>query len=261
MNCKICGSISDFFADGKILNKYNIKYFKCKKCDFIQSEEPYWLDESYKEVINRSDIGYVNRNLILSKITAKIIDRFFQKDAKFIDYGGGYGLFVRLMRDSGFDFYHYDKLCENIFAKDFEAEKQNNQRFELATSIELFEHFLNPIEEFENILKYSGNIFISTFLIPENYPKPGEWWYYGLEHGQHISIFSLKAFEFIARKYKLNFISNKKNLHILSEKKINPLIFRFINYYNALITLKPLSRKKSLTDFDFEKIIKLQQGE
>jgi 2-polyprenyl-3-methyl-5-hydroxy-6-metoxy-1,4-benzoquinol methylase len=260
MLCKICEAESAFFSDSIILNKYKIKYFKCGNCGFVQTEEPYWLEEAYSEVINRSDVGYVNRNLILSKVTRKIINRFFDRNCKYLDFGGGYGLFVRMMRDLGYDFYRQDKYCENIFANDFEAAESDSNKYELITAFELFEHLLHPIEETEKILSYGKNIFISTFLFPENTPKPKEWWYYGLEHGQHISLYSYKTFKYIASKYKLNFISNRKNLHILSEKKINPLIFKYINYYNAFITLKPFTRKKSLVDADFEMVKKLQEG-
>jgi hypothetical protein len=44
----------------------------------------------------------------------------FDANNRFIDYGGGYGLFVRLMRDAGFDYYWFDKFCDNVLSKGFE---------------------------------------------------------------------------------------------------------------------------------------------
>lgn len=261
MNCKICGNNSKPYAKARIIDKYNIEYFRCSRCGFVQTEEPYWLEECYREVINRTDIGYVNRNVILSRVTAKVINHFFDKRARFLDYGSGYGLFVRLMRDSGYDFYWQDKFCDNIFAKGFEAERLSDKSFELATAFELFEHFVNPVQEIEKILMLTKNIFISTFLFPDNHPKPEEWWYYGLEHGQHVSLYSYESLEYIAHKYKLNLISNRKNLHILSSKKINPLSFKYINYYNAFITLRPVSRMKPLTDRDVETVMEMMKKE
>jgi hypothetical protein len=57
------------------------------------------------------DTGIMQRNLYLSKITAFILLLFFDCRKKFLDYAGGYGVFVRLMRDYGFDFYWYDKYA------------------------------------------------------------------------------------------------------------------------------------------------------
>jgi len=58
--------------------------------------------------------------------------------------------------------------------------------------------------------------------LPNSILKPQDWWYYGLDHGQHISFYSEKTFEFIAEKYNLNY-SNLGGLHLLSEKKISNL--------------------------------------
>ena len=120
MNCKICNKKSNYIFNAKILNKYNIEYYHCPNCGFLQTEEPFWLEEAYKESINISDTGIMVRNLYLSKITTLIIYFLFDKNKKFLDYAGGYGIFVRLMRDIGFDFYWYDKYSENLLARGFE---------------------------------------------------------------------------------------------------------------------------------------------
>jgi len=116
MICKICSSNSELFSRAEILYKYSIQYFKCPDCGFIQTEESYWLEEAYSEVINRSDIGLLARNLDLSKTTKAILLFLFDKKKLFLDYGAGYGVFVRLMRDFGFDFYWMDKYSDNLFA-------------------------------------------------------------------------------------------------------------------------------------------------
>ena len=108
MNCKICNAKTANIFDATILAKYNIKYFQCQNCGFLQTEEPYWLEESYRESINISDTGYMSRNIYLSRVSSVLIYLFFNRKARFIDYGGGYGVFVRLMRDIGFNFYWQD---------------------------------------------------------------------------------------------------------------------------------------------------------
>jgi len=55
--------------------------------------------------------------------------------------------------------------------------------------------------------------------LPYPIPKTSEWWYYGTEHGQHISFYSEKTLRYIAQKYKLNYY-NLFGLHLITEKKI-----------------------------------------
>ncbi|OKH30413.1 glycosyl transferase group 1 [[Phormidium ambiguum] IAM M-71] len=245
MKCKICRSETTHFAKATILEKYDIDYFKCENCGFVQTEEPYWLSEAYTNAIASSDVGLVFRNLQFSQITSNIIFSIFDDSSKFLDYGGGYGLFVRLMRDAGFDFYWYDKFCENIFAKGFATVAEEGE-YELVTAFEVFEHFSNPLTEIQSILKFSRNIFFSTELLPENNPKPGEWWYYSLQDGQHIAIYTAKSLAIIAETLGLNYYTNGLNLHLITEKQIPEVLFR-----NLCYAPPPNNRKESLITKDY----------
>ena len=70
--------------------------------------------------MNIEDTGIIKRNILLAKRTSAILFFLFNKKESFLDYGGGYGLFVRLMRDGGFNFYWNDPFTENLFARGFE---------------------------------------------------------------------------------------------------------------------------------------------
>jgi tetratricopeptide (TPR) repeat protein len=224
--CKICSSRSKFLRNAKMLNLYSVDYFECEECGFIQTEKPFWLKEAYADAITNSDTGLVRRNIELSKMCTVIILDQFNKNGKFVDYGGGYGLFVRLMRDYGFNYFWFDEHCENLFAKTFEIDVKVESPYDLVTAFELFEHLVDPIPEIEKMLKLSRNILFSTELIPATNPKPGEWWYYGLEHGQHVSFYTLKALGTIAKKYNLNYYTNGTSLHLFSDKcLVTPLEF------------------------------------
>lgn len=227
MNCKICNQINMPVFNTKILNKYDIKYFHCASCGFLQTEEPFWLQEAYSESINISDTGYIQRNLSLSKQLTILLSLFFDNNGEYLDYAGGYGVFVRIMRDIGFDFYWDDKFTINLFARGFEYSKDSI--IEAITTFESFEHFVNPIEEIEKMLSISKNIIFSTELLPTPIRKPEEWWYYGLEHGQHISFYSEKTFRFIAKKYNLNYV-NLGSLHILTEKDISSFKLKILKF-------------------------------
>lgn len=230
-NCIICNSELKPIFKTKVLNKYDVQYFVCPVCGLIQTEKPYWIEEAYKSSINDTDLGLLQRNLSLIKISKKIISFAFNKRGKFLDFAAGYGLFVRLMRDYGYDFYWQDLYTENIFAKGFEYK---DEKIDLITTFESFEHFVNPICEIEKLFKISKNILFSTELYPEPIPNPDKWWYYASFHGQHIVFYSKKTFKFIANKYGVNYYTNGKNIHLLTEKKISILYLKIIFLQNKV---------------------------
>jgi hypothetical protein len=256
MRCKICESESNKIFSALLLNKYNVSYYQCEVCEFIQTEEPYWLDEAYSSAIADLDTSYVKRNFDMSYITKHILKYFIGTKMKYLDYGGGYGLYVRIMRDNGFDFYLFDQYCQNIFANNFKITNLRiNEPFGLVTAFELFEHLPSPISELNIILDNSESIFFSTVLQPKNkFKNSSEWWYFIPETGQHVSFYSLKSLKYIAKKYNLNLYTNKRHLHILTKRKFlfNPLIFISIVYYAKLFIKKYVTNTNSLSLHDYK---------
>jgi hypothetical protein len=253
MQCKICENTTEFFSDAEILFKYKIKYYKCPDCGFIQTEEPYWLDEAYSDAINHSDIGLLKRNSDLVCPTGNVLSKYFDSFKKFIDYGAGYGVFVRMMRDRGFDFYWQDKYCDNLYAKDFTYKEK--EKYEALTAYEVFEHLPSPVAEVEEMLKHSDNILFSTYLIPSENPKPLDWWYYALDHGQHVSLYTEKSLSLLAKKFGKNLISNGKNIHLITNRNVSGFNFKLLTKPYISETLSVLYKKKSLLDSDYQKVL------
>lgn len=251
MKCRICSGESNEIFSAKILNKYNIKYYHCSKCDFLQTEEPFWLSEAYQKAIGDTDTGILKRNQLFAERTALIIKKYYNPGKKFLDYAGGYGIFVRMMRDKGFNFYWSDPFAENLFARGFEY--NGRDEIELLTAFECFEHFAYPLAEIEKMLKISSNIIFSTRLFSGTPPKHGDWWYYSLDSGQHISFYSIKTLKFLAEKFKLNLNSDGKAFHMQSAKKISNFRFNVsLKMSDAGLAGVFSSRLKSKTDSDHE---------
>ncbi|KPQ39984.1 MAG: putative O-linked N-acetylglucosamine transferase, SPINDLY family [Phormidium sp. OSCR] len=251
-SCHICQSPSHPFAQHQLLNRYLVQYFQCSHCGFVQTEDPYWLEEAYSSAIANSDIGLVTRNLNFAKLTQQIIFKQFNPDGEFLDYGAGYGLFVRLMRDRGLNFYWHDKYAENLFAKGVEVESGESRQFELLTAFEVFEHFTNPQEEIPKLLAWSRNILFSTELLPPSHPKPGDWWYYAPEEGQHISLYTHKSLTILAQQNHLNLYSNGRSLHLLTEKQLTPAeVKSLFTLDSRLETLQ----KPSLLQHDYQHLL------
>jgi len=189
------------------------------------------------------------RNLYLSKKLTILLYLLFGSKGVFLDYAGGYGVFVRMMRDAGYDFYWDDKYTENLFSIGFEWDK--NKKVDAVTLFEVFEHFVNPMDEVRNLLEISDTVIFSTELYPKFSPKPEEWWYFGLEHGQHISFFSEETFEYISSTFGLNYY-NVGSLHILTKKKVPAWILFSLKFTRLGLHTVIASRLCSKTWSDHE---------
>ncbi|STQ87111.1 methyltransferase domain-containing protein [Helicobacter muridarum] len=130
----------------------------------------------------------------------------------------------------------------------------------LSTSFEVFEHLPNPKEEIYQMLSICKNLLFSTEILSSDIPQPaGEnaWWYYGFQHGQHISFFTRKSLDFIAKQNNVHFCSYK-DLHLFSEYPINHSYFKFAIKLARYIF--PFIKKKlgSKTQDDHKKMLEYE---
>ncbi|WP_198174763.1 class I SAM-dependent methyltransferase [Spirosoma arboris] len=233
-----------------MLGKYVVQYFRCGQCQYIFTETPYWLDEAYNSAITKLDIGLVMRNEYMVPIVRSIINRWFDTNGKFIDYGGGYGMLVRMMRDRGFDFYRQDIYCDNLYAELFDITDIPPFKAELLTAFEVFEHLINPVAELENMLELSDTILFSTMIQPSPDVSPKSWWYFTPETGQHIALYSRASLQALADRFGLNYNWNNQDIHLFSRQKINNSLFKIITHprwggwYNKIVGERPSLLRK-----------------
>lgn len=244
VTCKLCNKETVKIFSKIILKKYPADYFKCSNCGFVQTSEPVWIEEAYSSAITSLDIGLLDRNIQLRAAVTKILDVCFPEAKIMLDYAGGYGVFVRLMRDAGFNFYREDKFCENVFAKHFDISDAGQSKFDVATAFEVFEHFVNPLEEIEKVLKFSDHLIFSTQLTPSNEKELEDWWYIAPETGQHVAFYTPQAMEILAKKYNKNYYRQGSWLHLFTTKKLSQ---EQINY--AFKEPKPIGRLQRLFTF------------
>lgn len=226
MQSKITGGDTTLLFTGQVLNKYAIKYYRCNQTGFIQTEEPYWLDEAYSSAITKLDIGLPYRNINLSAIIGKLLVKDFNYKSIFLDYAGGYGLFTRLMRDKGFNFYNTDKFCQNLFAEYFDLDDlPPGTAFEAVTAFEVFEHLANPMQEIKQMLQFADNLFFTTELQPTHITAITDWPYFSTETGQHIAFYNTQSLDHIATQLGYNFYTDGAFIHLFTKKVFddNPL--------------------------------------
>ena len=230
-----------------VLEKYLCAYFYCEMCGFLQTEEPYWLEEAYKSAIVSADTGLVQRNISLSRLLSTLLFFEFDPRGKYLDIAGGYGMLTRLMRDIGFDYYWTDIYCQNLLARGFEAIGTNSQ-FMAITAFEVLEHTPNPLEFISNALKHAETrtIIFSTELFEGRPPEPDAWWYYGFKIGQHVSFYQRSTLQVMGKRLGLNCYSNG-SLHMLTNKKINTSIYQLLTHprLGRILSLIPQRSMKS----------------
>ena len=159
-------------------------------------------------------------------------------------------MMVRLMRDAGFDFYRSDLYCKNLFATGFDAPGEA-RGFELLTAFEVFEHLVSPRKELAAMLEFSSSVFLSTNLLPDPAPPLDRWWYYGLEHGQHIALHTRKSLEKLGSLHGLGLVSDGGNLHLLTPKTISEKLYRLVLHRGSRF-INLLKRRPSLLLSDFK---------
>ncbi len=255
MICAICQSPAVPHCTEVVLNKYNIQYYQCSSCQFIFTESPYWLNEAYESAIAGLDIGLIMRNESMAGVVQSVITTWLDQKAKFIDYGGGYGMLVRMMRDRGFDFYRQDSYCSNLFASTFDITDVPPFRAELVTAFEVFEHMTDPIAGLESMLELSDTILFSTAVQPNPSVTPATWWYFSPFAGQHIAIFSRASLYALANRFGLNYCWNDRDVHLFTRKPISNTLFRWITHprLNGIIN-KVRKHPASLLQTDFNRL-------
>lgn len=211
MTCKICGCSTYLLFD----KQFQYNYYRCKNCDFIYEDPSHHMTmteerEEYDRHNNSlEDEGYVN---MFRRFLAVFKDKV--KGSKLLEYGSGpEPVFSHILRTEGFDVVSYDPFyLPDVSYREWQ--------YDVITSTEVFEHFSEPLKEFEHLislLKEDGILAIMT-----QFPKDDEhflnWWY--RRDGTHISFYTNKTFEYLATRYNLEILfQNNKDYMIMRKLK------------------------------------------
>jgi hypothetical protein len=242
--CRVCESTTYRCFTNRILSKYDVAYYFCDNCGFLQTQRPYWLDEAYADAIAAEDVDLVGRNLRMRRILTCVLPACFGPDVTLLDLAGGYGLLTRLMRNNGMAFSWSDKHCANLFAKEYEWNEAHG-RVSAATAFEVLEHLEDPLAFIRDALDKTSTrtLIFTTQLFEGRPPHPGKWSYYAPEGGQHIAFYQPRTLAHIARLLGLNFYS-RNGIHFLTALRLRPNLlgiltgkFSHIAYFASRLAL------------------------
>jgi hypothetical protein len=191
-------------------------FLKCGHCLSAQTETPYWLQEAYADDRPLTDCGMVARTIDLSMKVDLILSTLqVGSDHTCVDAGGSLGLFSRMMRDRGYNFFRSDPYSRNFYVPFHDVEECNVRSATVVTAFEVMEHLPDPRLEIDRLFSFSPDVFVaSTEVYKDQTP---DWWYYAPDIGQHVFFYSPSALQAIAECYEMHLISNG-TLHIFCRK-------------------------------------------
>jgi Methyltransferase domain len=227
--CRICQRATQGIGACRVLGQYDVQYFQCVRCGFVQTEAPHWLAEADARRIPVDRPGLWDRNFLLAHKTVAVIRIFSDPHGRFLDYGGGYGILVRLMRQAGLAFYWYDEYAANRYAAGWEGSIDEGARYDLVTAFEVFEHLEEPLRVIRELVRLSSNVLFTTELVPKPTPRPGEWWYYAPEGGQHVSFYTLEALAEIATRLEMRLCTDGQRVHLLTRRAVPSWLFNLVS--------------------------------
>jgi len=196
--------------------KTNIIYFHCLACEFIfKSIEHYQDFSSQKERYNlhqnnEDSEGYrVYFQRFLDFTLPSLVD---VKTA--LDFGcGRTSLLASMLEKNGISCDYYDPIYHP-------SHLDENKKYSLIVSTEVFEHLHKPIEVFAYLidkLEEGGYLAIQTEFHPNNIEDFKKWYYH--KDPTHIVFFTKKSFQILA---SLNvatlLIDNGKNMVLIQKK-------------------------------------------
>jgi SAM-dependent methyltransferase len=229
--CPVCGGacslldVVDFNksceeARGKFLGLAGIPvyYALCSNCAFCFAPElTTWQLSKFEEKIYNDEYVLVDPDYVEARPRANatnLISMFGDRGqtVRHLDYGGGDGLLVKLLRDSNWQSTSYDPFVN----KNVGVEQIG--KFDLITAFEVFEHVPNVQELMSNLCSLlipGGLVMFSTLLSDGNIHSHQKinWWYASPRNG-HISLFSKKSLATLAKKSGFNFVSFSVGFHV-----------------------------------------------
>jgi hypothetical protein len=238
-----------------IKGRLTIRYYQCETCSHLQTETPAWLEQTYKEATFELDVGMADRSIWTAQTTAALALKLgIGPEEVCIDWGAGTGLFTRLCRDYGLNFFHHDPYSENVFARGFEfQETAVRPCCACVTAFEVAEHFADPLRDFGKLFGMASRfVLFSTTL----YKGEGsDWWYFG-EDGQHVAFYTRQSLETLGLKLGWHLASNGADLHLFSREPVSDRVLESARKARGKLAEKYRKRNGSRLMSDFETIVK-----
>lgn len=217
--CPICNSPANMLFSVMVQGENRSELNSCSICEFAFYPDQNWISKSFSDELNSLDVGATDRTIIAADYLSVVLKSQKLSHGMFLDYGGGYGLLSRIMRDRGFNFENFDPYTRQIFpTSGQQSDSPLEQKYDAVTLIEVTLHFEDPVKEFKKLLEMSDIVLFTAVLTDEKLDS--DWWYLSLETGQHIALFSKKTLSALAEKLDVKLTTDGKFFHIFHRENL-----------------------------------------
>lgn len=247
--CMVCQAAMRVSHEGLLLGRHRVDYYLCGECDYWCTDEPFWLEEAYSQAISAADTGIVMRNLMVARDLTAILSSLFGS-GPFVDWAGGHGMLVRLMRDRGFDFYWADAYAENLLASGFEW---RGSSAEAVTAIEVLEHVSDPVAFIDECLAGAGSDTLIFSQQLHQGPDP-DWWYLTPATGQHVSFYSARTLAVLGARLGLT-LHRSPLLYMLTKREVPTGKFARAVRFSRFLAPVNARRRPSLVEADHQAML------
>ena len=215
MKCHICDQETQSFVD----EKTDIIYYHCPYCDYICKSPEYFQNITVQKVRydlhenDEEDSGY---------------QAYFQRFLDFVlplvgepksalDFGcGATSLLANMLEEQGISCDYYDPIYHpNSLDED--------KKYDLIVSTEVFEHLHQPKEVFESLLKRmeeGGYLALQTQFHTNDLEEFKKWYYH--QDPTHIVFFTAKTFKVLCEEHGVEFIGDNGKNMVLIRKSAEP---------------------------------------
>ena len=226
--CRLCMAPTNFKFARTAIDGENICCYQCSQCYSLQTQVPHWLEAEYSASASESHLNldtYAADRSLRCRTTIYFLWKmvgFSSQRNKLLDWGGGVGLMVRLLRDAGIDSYLYDKYAKNHYASGFV--RSEGERYAVVTAFEVFEHFANPGLDIEELFSLDPSMLVvSTSLYKNQGP---EWAYLGPAKSEHVFFYSAKAMDIIGQRFGYRVLKLRHDITIFYKAELSTFRLR-----------------------------------
>ena len=266
IKCRLCDGTANFefarqAADGDVID-----YFICTNCGSLETEDPYWLTSYHPsgegDLLNLDT--YAAERTLRSRVSIYLIWRlvgFHMQREKLLDWGGGVGLLVRLLRDIGIDAHLYDKYASNHYASGFSMSMM--EKYDMVTAFEVLEHLIKPSKELADLFDLQPTVVVASTMLFNG--QGADWSYLGPAKSEHVFFYSERALRLIGNRFGYSVEILKTNIIIFYKNPISRFRIRIAaaltsrNYLSGV--LFAVIRHKSYCDADNQAIRAMLQSD